>query len=230
MIRLNNKVLFGVALVLIVLLTLVTACGGPAESPPAGETDDPAQSPPAEDEEEPVGDEPAEEEPAEGAEPSGDCPAATAVEVASTNGAYASREPISWDSIGTQEAYVDGSMGSTTVNIYIANFSTQESLKGFKPEEDSQAILHFALRIRGEGNEVPVEMGEYNLKNYDESDLHVTPKIVLSGGSALQISTHDIESSEFIVTSVTATEICGTFSVDEKWTQMSGAFKVPIVN
>lgn len=224
MIRVNNKVFIAMVVMLIVLMTLVTACGEDnADTPQADETDSPAETPPEQ------GEAGEAEEPSGGDESAGDCPGATSVQVSSTNGAYQSREPIDWNNLGTQEAYVDSSTGTTTVNIYIANFTTSESLKGYKPD-DGEAVLHFALRIRGEGNEVPVEMGEYNLKDYDSSDLHVTPKILLSGGSSLQISTHDINSSEFFVTGLSDTLICGTFAVDEKWTEMSGAFVVPIVN
>lgn len=230
MIRASNKSSIVMAVVLIVLMILTTACGGSTTVVPSDSaTKAAAETSPPENE---VTTTPATEsetnEPANADENTGDCPDTTSVTIASTNGAYESRQPIGWDNIGTQEAYVSRSYGTTSVDIYIANFTTSEGLKSYKPN-DGESILHFQLRIRGEGNEVAIELGEYNLKDYDASDLHVTPKILLSGGSALQISTHDIASSEFVVTGISDTQICGTFNVDEKWTQMSGTFVVPFV-
>jgi len=153
--------------------------------------------------------------------------AATRVTVESTNGAYAEREPISWDSLGSQAAFVSGSYGSTSVNIYIANFETNESLKDYKPG-DGEAMLHFALRIRGDGNDVPIETGAYDLRSYDESDLYVAPKIVVNG-SAVQISVHDLTVADFEITAISDDSISGTFNIEEKWTKMSGEFSVPII-
>lgn len=229
MIRASNKSSIAMAVVLVVLMILTTACGGSTTVvPSASATKASTETSPPENEVTTPPTESETTEPANADENAGDCPDATSVSIASTNGAYASRQPIGWNNIGTQEAYVSRSYGTTSVDIYIANFTTSEGLKKYKPS-DGESVLHFQLRIRGEGNEVAIEIGEYNLKDYDASDLHVTPKILLSGGSALQISTHDINSSEFVVTGLSDTQICGTFNVDEKWTQMSGTFVVPFV-
>jgi hypothetical protein len=129
--------------------------------------------------------------------------------------------------LGSQAASVSGSFGSTSVNIYIANFETNEALKDYKPG-DGEAMLHFALRIRGEGNSVPIETGVYDLKSYDESDLYVAPKIVLNG-TAVQISVHELTVADFEITAISDDSISGTFNIEEKWTKMSGEFTVPIV-
>ncbi len=219
MIRSNGKAILTIALMLILLLTLLTACVSPDETAetvePTENTDQPAYQ--------------NNEQPSDETEVPGNCPAATRVLIESSNGAYADREPLSWDNPGSQEAHVSRSYGTASVNIYIANFNTTESLKDYKPEE-GQAILNFALRIRSEGEAVPLQTGIYDLLSYDDSDLFVTPKIILSGGSTVQISTNNINSAEFEITSITETEICGVFNIDEKWTRMDGEFRVPFAN
>ncbi len=219
LIRSKSNVVFTIALILFVLLPLITACGGPDDTPVAAEPDDTTESPSSQNE----------EQPSESTETSGNCPAATNISIESTNGAYTEREPLSWDILGSQEAHVSRSYGTASINIYIANFNTSESLKDFKPE-DGQAILSFALRIRGDSEAVPLETGVYDLLSYDDNDLFVTPKIILSGGSAVQISTNNINSAEFEITDITELEICGKFMIDEKWTRMNGEFRVPFAN
>ena len=44
------------------------------------------------------------------------------------------------------------------------------------------------------------------------------------------VASASISSGDFAITSVTDTEICGKFSIDEKWTKMSGDFKVPVTD
>jgi hypothetical protein len=157
----------------------------------------------------------------------GDCPSATSVSVASTNGAYADREPINWDSIGAQAAYVTNTMNNTAVAVYIANFDTSENLKD-AALGDGQAMIYFSIRVRGEGDPVPIEMGVYAMRDYDNNDLYVEPSIKLSG-TTVKLSVHELTVEDFEITSITDTEICGNFTVDEKWTKMSGEFKVPFV-
>ncbi len=212
------------AVMFIAVVGIFTACGG--SSPVPAETnaaEEPAQTTEAAMEAQTT------EAPAEEAvQPAGDCPSATSVSVESTNGAYAERMPINWNSLGTQAAYITNTYGNTSVFVYIANFETSENLKD-AAIGDGQAIIYFSLRIRGEGDPVPIESGVYAMRDYDSNDLYVEPKIRLSGGSTLQISVHELNVEDFEVTSVTDTEICGNFSIDEKWTKMSGEFKVPIV-
>jgi len=160
------------------------------------------------------------------AQESGECPSLTSVKVESTNGAYVDRMPISWDSIGTQAAYLSHSTNKTAVFIYIANFETSENLKDVALS-DGQAVIQFTLTVAGEGDPVPVSVGKYNVDEW--IDNYASAGIRLTGGSTLSISTADIASSDFEITSVTETEICGKFNIDEKWTKMSGEFKVSIV-
>lgn len=160
-------------------------------------------------------------------QPAGDCPAATSVSVESTNGAYADRMPISWDSLGAQAAYVTNTTNNTAVAVYIANFDTSENLKD-AALGDGQAMIYFSIRVRGEGDPVAVETGVYAMRDYDNNDLYVEPSIKLSG-TTVKLSVHELNVEEFEITSITDTEICGNFTIDEKWTKMSGEFKVPIV-
>ena len=81
-------------------LFLISGCGTSGEP---SSTADPETEAPAANTEDPA------EEPADEPQPAGDCPAATSVSVESTNGAYADREPISWDNLGSQSAYVSRS-------------------------------------------------------------------------------------------------------------------------
>jgi len=159
------------------------------------------------------------------AQASGECPSATSVKVESTNGAYSDRMPISWDSVGSQAAFLSHSTNNTGVFIYIANFETSENLKDVAIS-DGQAVIQFTLTVAGEGETVPVSVGQYNVKEW--IDNYVSAGIRLTGGSTLSISTADTSSGDFEITSVTDTEICGKFNIDEKWTKMSGEFKVPI--
>ncbi len=186
--------------------------GAPAEAVTEENTDDAAT-------------ETGEESVDEGAEP-GEL-AATKVTVESTNGAYADREPINWDSLGSQAAFVSGTFGTTSVNIYIANFETNEKLKDYKPG-DGEAMLHFPIHIKGDGNDVPIETGVYDLIRDAESVRFVEPKIVLNG-SAVQISVHSLTLADFEITAVSHDSISGTFNIEEKWTKMSGEFTVPII-
>lgn len=210
------------AVALTLAIGLSAACGSPApaNTEPAAEATQATEAPAAEPE--------ATEAPAEEpAQPAGDCPAATSVSIESTNGAYADREPISWSSLGAQEAYVSRSFGTTTLSICIANFETSENLKD-AALSDGQAVLVLFARVRGEGNEVPITAGDYAMKDADNNDLHVTPTIRLSGGSTLQFSVHEMDVSDFEITSITDSEVCGKFEIVEKWTKASGEFKVPI--
>lgn len=159
------------------------------------------------------------------AETAGECPAATSVSVESTNGAYADHMPISWDSIGSQSAILSHSTNNTGVFIYIANFETSENLKDVELS-DGQAVLQFTLNVVGQGDPVPVSVGSYNVKEW--VDNYVSAGIRLSGGTTVSISTSSVSTGDFEITSVTDTEICGKFNIDEKWTKMSGEFKVPI--
>jgi len=160
------------------------------------------------------------------AEVAGECPAATSVQVESTNGAYADRMPIAWDSIGTQSAKLSHSTNNTAVFIYIANFETAENLKD-AALSDGQAVIQFTLAVPGEGDPVPVSIGKYNVKEW--VDNYVSIGIRLTGGTTLTVSAGNTETGDFEITSVTDTEICGKFNIDEKWTKMSGEFKVPVV-
>lgn len=163
----------------------------------------------------------------EEAQPAGECPAATSVKVESTNGAYESREPISWDKIGTQSATISHSTNTTAVYIYIANFDTSEDLKDVSLS-DGQAIIKFTVTVKGEGETVPVSVGKYNVKEW--TDNYIEAGIRLSEGSTLQIAASSVSSGDFEITSVTDNEICGKFNIDENWTKMSGEFKVPVVS
>jgi len=198
-------------------LFLFSGCGASDEPP---NTADPETESPATDNEDPA------EEPADEPQPAGDCPAVTSVSVESTNGAYAEREPISWDTLGSQAAYVNRSTGNAGVSVCIANFETSEDLKTVALG-DGQAVIVFSMRVRAEGPAVPIQTGIYDLMSFDDSDLYVAPTIRLSGGSAVQISIHNLTVAEFEITSVTDEEICGKFNIDEKWTKMSGEFRVP---
>jgi len=155
-----------------------------------------------------------------------DCPSSTSVKVESTNGAYEDRMPINWETIGSQAAYLSNTQNNTGLFIYIANFETSENLKEVDIS-DGQAMIEFVASIPGEGDPVPVSIGKYNVIEW--VDTYVSANIILSGGSKLQIYTTEVETGDFEITSVTDTEICGKFNIDEKWTKMSGEFKVPIV-
>ena len=159
------------------------------------------------------------------AETAGECPAATSVSVESTNGAYSDHMPISWDSMGSQSANLSHSTNNTGVFIYIANFETSENLKDVELS-DGQAVIQFTLTVTGQGDPVPVSVGSYNVKEW--VDNYVNIGIRLSGGTTVSISSSDVSTGDFEITSVTDTEICGKFNIDEKWTKMSGEFKVPI--
>jgi len=159
------------------------------------------------------------------AETAGECPTETSVSVESTNGAYSDHMPISWDSIGSQSANLSHSTNNTGVFIYIANFETSENLKDVELS-DGQAVIQFTLTVTGQGDPVPVSVGSYNVKEW--VDNYVNIGIRLSGGTTVSISNADVSTGDFEITSVTDTEICGNFNIDEKWTKMSGEFKVPI--
>lgn len=158
--------------------------------------------------------------------PAGQCPSSTSVTIQSDNGAYKERLPISWDSIGSQAAKLTHTTNRTAVFIYIANFETSENLKDVALS-DGQAVIQFTVTVAGEGDPVPVSIGKYNVKEW--VDNYVSAGIRLTGGTTLSISTGSTETGDFEITSVTDTEICGKFNIDEKWTKMSGEFKVPIV-
>jgi hypothetical protein len=160
-------------------------------------------------------------------EDAGGCPAATSVSVESTNGAYADRMPISWDVIGSQAANLSHSTNNTAVFIYIANFETSENLKDVSLS-DGQSVIQFTVTVKGEGDPVPVSLGTYNVKEW--VDNYVSAGIRLTGGTTLTIASASVSSGDFVITSVTDTEICGKFSIDEKWTKMSGDFKVPVTD
>lgn len=198
-------------------LFLISGCGASGE--PSNTADAEAEAPAASSEN-PT------EEPKDGSQSAGDCPAVTSVSVESTNGAYSEREPISWGSPGSQAAYVSRSTGSAAVSVCIANFETSENLKTVALG-DGQAVILFSMRVRAEGPAVPIQTGIYDLMSFDDSDLYVAPTIRLSGGSAVQISIHNLTVAEFEITAVTDKEICGKFNIDEKWTKMSGEFRVP---
>ncbi|MDD3777260.1 MAG: hypothetical protein PHN32_06610 [Actinomycetota bacterium] len=170
--------------------------------------------------------EPAEEPAPEEVQESGECPSSTTVSVESTNGAYADRAPISWDLIGTQAATISNSTNNTGLFIYIANFETSENLKDVALS-DGQAVLQFTVNVVGEGDPVPVSLGSYNVKEW--VDNYASASIRLTGGTTLSVSTADTTIGEFEITSVTDTEVCGKFNIEEKWTKMSGEFKVPIM-
>ncbi|MBN1298678.1 MAG: hypothetical protein JW997_03210 [Actinobacteria bacterium] len=160
------------------------------------------------------------------AQAAGECPAATSVQLESTNGAYSDRMPISWDSIGAQQAYLSHSTNNTGLFIYIANFETTENLKDVALSE-GQAVLQFTVTVVGEGDPVPVSVGTYNVKEW--VDNYVSAGIRLTGGTTVSLSNSSIDTAEFEITSVSDTEICGKFSITEKWTKMSGEFKVPVM-
>jgi len=167
----------------------------------------------------------AETEEETGTQAAGECPSATSATVKSTNGAYTDNMPISWDSIGSQSASLSHSTNNTAVFIYIANFETSENLEDVVLS-DGQAVIQFTLTVPGEGDPVPVTIGKYNVKEWVGN--YVNIGIRLTGGTTLTISSTDTSTGDFEITSVTDTEICGKFNIDEKWTKMSGEFKVPI--
>ncbi len=217
MLKQGNCLLAFTIVILFAALFLFSGCGASDEPQ---NTADPEAEAPAANTEDPV------EEPADEPQPAGDCPAVSSVSVESTNGAYADREPISWDTLGSQTAYVSRSTGNAGVSVCIANFETSENLKTVALG-DGQAVVLFSMRVRAEGPAVPIQTGIYDLMSFDDSDLYVAPTIRLSGGSAVQISIHNLTVAEFEITSITDEEICGKFNIDEKWTKMSGEFRVP---
>ena len=178
MFKTSNWLLTFTMVILIAALFLISGCGASDEPP---NTADPEAEAPAANTEDPA------EELADEPQPAGVCPAVTNVSVESTNGAYADREPISWDTLGSQAAYVSRSTGNAGVSVCIANFETSENLKTVALG-DGQAVIVFSMRVRAEGPAVPIQTGIYDLMSFDDSDLYVAPTIRLSDGSAVQIS------------------------------------------
>ena len=56
----------------------------------------------------------------------------------------------------------------------------------------------------------------------------MTAGIRLTGGTTLSVAAASVSSGDFEITSVTDSEICGKFDIDEKCAKMSGEFKVPV--
>lgn len=163
---------------------------------------------------------------------SGECPEKTTVHVSSKNGAYPKDNSIDWSEVKTVLAVKSSSVGVTSYALYIANFefteSTRSEISKLKLTE-GQGMLSFSLVNQVEGQkEVIFKPGKYDFskaQGYAEQTGSVGIRV--ANGVTISFSYHDTE-GEFEVTKVTEHELCGKFTLKDKFSQISGEFKAPV--
>ncbi|MCK5841923.1 MAG: hypothetical protein KAH31_07140 [Candidatus Sabulitectum sp.] len=146
------------------------------------------------------------------------------VTLESTNGGYTDAEAIDWSTIVTQQAKVLVFSDHSICTILLANFETEEYLKTVELEP-GQAVVYFTLNQSAES--VPVA-GAYDL-TISDGEFTGSAGIRIAGGVTVMISMSNIITGELEIAHVTAEAATGSFTVQDRWTEMSGEFQAPII-
>ncbi len=204
------------AVVLSVLagVSLLAACGKPAEKPAAPEP--PAAVQPA-----------APEAPAPAA-PAG----VTKVAVTSTHGAWPTADVPDF-SAAKAVAYKDSSVGNASVVVVLSTYefpaaNRAEFSKRTSPEKGQARIELWLTRQKqvAPGENLEFAAGMYDpTKAQGQAEMTSSAEIAITGGTSLTFSQPQ---GTIEVTSVTADSISGKFDVKDKWTQISGEFSAPL--
>ena len=162
---------------------------------------------------------------------SAECPEKTTVNVNSRNGAYPKDNSIDWSNIKKILAVKDSSIGVTSYALYIANFdfseNTRSKISKLKLTE-GQGMLSIWLvnQVKGQ-REVNFKPGKYDFSKAQGQAEQTGSVGIRVAGTKISFSYHYTE-GEFEVTSVSEQELCGKFTLKDKFSQVSGEFKAPV--
>ncbi len=195
-------------------VSLLAACGKPAEKPAAPEPAAAVQ--------------PAAPAPAAPAAPAG----VTKATVASTNGAYPTADLPDWSAVKAV-AFKDSSVGNASVVVVLSTYelpaaNRAEFSKLSSPEKGQARLELWLVRQKqvAPGENLELAAGMYDpTKPQGQAEMTSSVAIALPGGSSLSFSQPQ---GTIEVTSVTADSISGKFDVKDKWTRISGEFSAPL--
>lgn len=154
------------------------------------------------------------------------CPATTKVTVV---GKSPDLTGVTWTS-PKAVAFRNESVHTTSIYVYLSNFEAPaktafEAYKG-KPKNPGEAQLSFTLtrQVPGakQGLEVPPGTFDFT-KGQGQVERNGSVEIRLPGGKALQLQASKTQGS-FELTSSGPKQACGTFKLEDPWTQISGEF------
>ncbi len=157
----------------------------------------------------------------------------TTVSVSSTNGAYPKENAPDWSQIKSAEAYRNASYGVASLFVSLATYDvTAGSISEYwdlpYPPAGQGRIELVLTRTVADINEPPLVTGKYDFNiAQGQAELTGAAGIVLPDGSTVTFSVGALE-SDVQVTAVSDTEVSGTFSVKDKWSEISGTFTAPV--
>lgn len=161
---------------------------------------------------------------------SAECPKHNIVDVSSRNGAYDTS--IDWSEVKTGLGIKSSSNGRTSFTIYLANFEfiedTENTIRKLQLAE-GQGMLKFVLtrQIKGQ-KDVAFASGQYDFsKAQGSAEETGSVKIRVPAGKSVSFEYHKTEGA-FEVIHVSATEICGKFSLKDRFSEVTGEFSVPV--
>lgn len=153
--------------------------------------------------------------------------------VSSTNGGYPTENIPDWSQIKSAVAYRDASMGVASLFVSLATYEvTAASISEYRalpsPEAGQGRIELILTRTVSGVNEPPSVTGTYDFNvPQGQTELTGAGAIILPGGTQVTFVVGALESAVQI-TAISDTQVTGTFSVKDKWTEISGTFTAPI--
>lgn len=156
------------------------------------------------------------------------------VTVSSTNGAYPEENAPDWSQIKSVGAYRSASYGVASLFVNLATDDvTAGSLSEYrglpKPAPGEGRIKLVLTRTVADVNNPPLVTGKYDFTvSQGEAELTGEAGIVLPGGSTITFARGADMESEVEITAISDTEVSGTFSVKDKWSEISGTFTAPV--
>ena len=165
------------------------------------------------------------------AAPSGEIGAT--VSVASKNGGYPTENLPDWSQIKSVLAFRNPEYGDTAVWVCLATYEiTANSLSDYwalsSPAAGQGSVELVLTRTVADTNEPPLVVGRYDCDAAQgTAELTGSAKILVQDGVGIQF-VQGTGQNYVEVTAISDTEISGTFSVADKWTQISGSFTAPL--
>jgi hypothetical protein len=156
------------------------------------------------------------------------------VSVSSTNGGYPTENVPDWSQIKSVMAFFDPEYGDSAIWVCLATDQvTASSLSEYwdlpNPAVGQGRIELGFTRTLLDTNEPPMVAGTYDfITPQGKAELTGWASIIVTGGTSVTFSGDSDMESDVQITSVSDTEISGTFHVKDKWSEISGSFTSPI--